>query len=302
MKRNETSPIICGTDFSANAKRAADVAAALAKLLGAPLRLVHASVIPSSPSTDEHLRAEAQRLQDGGAEINAEVIEGDADQVLVQVALQHSARLVVVSSLGRRVPARWLIGSVAERTAESATVPTLVVRDAAPFEAWALGERALKVFVGADFTASSDAALRWVAALRQLGPIKVIAGYVDSPMEEAGRLGVSGWHELPGSPPPLRGLLERDLRGKVSRVLGTEPVQVRGSAARGYGSRSKRRSRRRWHTSMERPQPALARFGFTRGPPACADERRVRAHAGRRANGRSAYPRVPSRACGGRSQ
>ena len=48
---------------------------------------------------------------------------------------------------------------VAERTAESAPVPTLVVRDAAPFEAWARGERALKVFVGVDFSASCAAAL-----------------------------------------------------------------------------------------------------------------------------------------------
>ena len=226
MNTTHSHPIICGTDFSENARRAADVAAALAKRLGAPLRLVHASAIPHSPITGEHLRAEAQRLHDAGADLTSEVIEGDADHVLAQVAQQHAARLMVVSSLGSRKSARWLLGSVAERTAESAAVPTLVVRDAAPFEAWARGERALKVFVGADFSASSDAALRWVAELRQCGPCEFVAGYADWPPEEAARLGVSGQPGLLENPPALQGVLERDLQEKVTRLLGKENVRV----------------------------------------------------------------------------
>ena len=227
MKTTTTHPIICGTDFSENAQKAADVAAALAKRLGVPLRLVHASAIPRAPLADEHLRAEAQRLHGAGADLTAEVIEGDADQVLPQVARQHAARLLVVSSLGSRKSVRWLLGSVAERTAESSPAPTLVVRDAAPFAAWARGERALKVFVGADFTASSDAALRWVAELRQFGPCEVTAGYADWPPEEAARLGVSGQSGMFANPPALQSVLERDLREKVSRMLGGEPIQVR---------------------------------------------------------------------------
>lgn len=102
--------------------------------------------------------------------------------------------MLVVSSVGRRGLSRWLLGSVAERTAESSSVPTLVVRDAACFEAWARGERSLKIFVSTDFSASSDAALRWAAGLRQIGPCEIIAGYVDSPPEEAARLELSGQH------------------------------------------------------------------------------------------------------------
>lgn len=227
MKNTNLNPIVCGTDFSENAQRAANVAAALAKRSGVPLRLVHASVIPRSSLTDEHLRAEAQRLHDGGTDLATEIIEGDADRVLAQVAQQHTARLLVVSSLGLRAPARWLIGSVAARTAESAPVPTLVVRDAGPFEAWTRGERALRVFVGADFTASSDAALRWVAELQQLGPIEIVAGYADWPAEEAVRLGVTGRLALLENPPPVQRVLERDLREKVTHVLGEEHVKVR---------------------------------------------------------------------------
>jgi len=230
MKTTNPNPIICGTNFSENARRAASVAASLAKRLGVPLRLVHASAIPRSPLTDEHLRAEVQRLHDGGADLTAEVIQGDADQVLVHVAQQHSARLLVVSSLGMRAPVRWLIGSVAERVAESSPVPTLVVRHAAPFEAWARGERPLKVFVGADFTASSDAALHWIVELRRLGPIEVVAGHADWPAEEAVRLGVSGRLALLENPSSVQRVLERDLREKVTRILGEEQVQVRVAA------------------------------------------------------------------------
>jgi len=235
MKPNETQPILCGTDFSGNARQAANVAAALAKRLSAPLRLVHASAIPASPITQEHLREEAQRLHDAGAGLTAEVIDGAAAEVLPQTAQRHAARLVVVSSLGRNAPARWLLGSVAERTAESSPVPTLVVRDAAPFEAWVQGERALKVFVGADFTASSDAALRWVAELRELGPIEVVAGYVDWPPEEAARLGLSGPLGVRGNLPAMQNVLERDLQEKVTRLLGSENVRV---AVRGNWGRA----------------------------------------------------------------
>ena len=41
MKPNEPTPILCGTDFSANAAQAATAAAVLAARSGKPLLLVH---------------------------------------------------------------------------------------------------------------------------------------------------------------------------------------------------------------------------------------------------------------------
>jgi nucleotide-binding universal stress UspA family protein len=230
MKPNEPTPIVCGTDFSENARRAANVAAALAARLNAPLLLVHACGLPLEGATQEtydaqttfarkRLEEEAQRLRALGAMVEETGADGAPDEVLTQVAQQHAARLLVVSSHGRRAPTRWLLGSIAERTAESAPVPTLVVRDAAPIEAWARGERALKVFVGTDFTASSDAALRWVAELRQFGPCEVVACYADWPSENATMLG--------RNLPPGQRVLERDLREKVTHMLGEDHVQVR---------------------------------------------------------------------------
>jgi len=226
MNNTDSKPIICGTDFSEPSRIAADAAVSLAKKFGAPLRLVHASEIAAAPLTQEHLQTEASRLQDIGTDLTTEIIEGAADEALVHTAQQHDARLIVVSSLGRRAPSRWIIGSVAERTAESATVPTLVVRDAKPFEAWARGERALKVLVGTDFTASSDAALRWVAELQKLGPCEVTAAYADWTPEEASRLGVHGSIGLVKNPGAVQRILERDVKAKVTALLSEENVRI----------------------------------------------------------------------------
>jgi hypothetical protein len=53
MKPNESTPIICGTDFSENARQAANVAAALATRLRGPLVLVHAAGLLNQGSTSE---------------------------------------------------------------------------------------------------------------------------------------------------------------------------------------------------------------------------------------------------------
>ena len=166
QKNAESTPIICGTDFSENARQAANVAAALATRLSAPLVLVHAAGLLNQGSTSEaydaviasfrkRLHEEAEHLRGLGATVEETLSAGAPDEMLAQLAQQRQARLLVVSSLGLRAPTRSLLGSVAERTAESSPVPTLVVRDAAPFESWARGERPLNVFVGADFTANS---------------------------------------------------------------------------------------------------------------------------------------------------
>lgn len=237
MKTNKSNPIFCGTDFSRNARQAANVGAALATRLGTPLVLVHAKgtlIHASTPevndalitSLQKALHEEAERLRGPGATVEECLSDGAPDEALVQLAQERHGRLVVVSSLGSRASARWLLGSVAERTAQSSPMPTLVVRDAAPFEAWTRGERSLKVFVGVDFTSNSDAALRWIAELRRIGPCEVVAGYVACPVEEAARLGVSCQHGIGGNLPEVQSVLEREIREKTIRLLGADNVRV----------------------------------------------------------------------------
>ncbi len=231
--------IICGTDFSQPAQGAADTAAALAVRLSDTLLLVHAqetaglrAITPQvlaewSAGLTTQLLEEAHLLRQLGAAVKEQLLTGLPDEKLVEISRRPGTRLVVVSSLGRRAPARWLLGSVSERTAERAAVPTLVVRDAAPLVAWARGERTLKVFVAADFSVATEAALHWVKELKQLGPCEVVVGHVDWPPEQQARLGLGGPLPLTENPPEAQHILERDLIARTSEILGDGAARVR---------------------------------------------------------------------------
>ncbi len=246
MKTTETNPIVCGTDFSENADKAAAVADAIARRLGAPCILAHSVDERGEFSENLHTRLmnddrprlaeHATRLRELGMAFEEKLLRGVPDDGVAHFAAQSGAQLVVVgaSVMGSHWLGRLLLGNISARIAESSSVPTLVVHDAAPFLAWARGERTLKIFVGVDFSTSSDAALRWIAELRQIGPCEVIAGYVDWPPDEAARLGVSGPVGLDKNPPEIQRMIERDVREKVARLLGAENVRVcvRGNAGR----------------------------------------------------------------------
>ena len=173
------------------------------------------------------LKAVAEPLRARGLVVRDVMLEGSPDEELVKRAMPKSCRLVVVSSLGKRAVKRWLLGSVSERTAQRAAVPTLVVRDSAPFEAWTRGERPLKVFVAFNFTATSEAALAWVETLQSIGPCEVTVGYVDFPPEQKRRLGGSLPFGAEGNPPEIQEILERDLKARVRELLGSSDFRMR---------------------------------------------------------------------------
>jgi nucleotide-binding universal stress UspA family protein len=231
--------IVCGTDFSENARRASVVAAALAGRIKEPLHLVHAIDVPVTgasrdkllkvlmASRRQDLKKEAHELRTAGVEVKEVIASGPPDEVLVDFVRNRRPRLLVVSSVGLRRPERWVLGSVSERAAERAMVPTLVVRNADPLLAWARGERALKVFVCFNCTQTSDSALRWVKNLREIGPCEVVIGHVNWPPEDWARLGARGpiWTE--GNPPEVTAALERDLHSRAEDLLGNLPFRLR---------------------------------------------------------------------------
>jgi len=236
MNTNDPRPILCGTDFSESATEAMRAASALAQRFNSPLILAHS--VDERAEFPDHLRhrlmndgrpqlaEEAKRLRKLGLTFEEKLLGGAPDDGVASFARSANARLVVVGASGTGSVGRWVLGNVAERIAESSPVPTLVVHSAEPFLAWVRGERALRIFVGADFTASSNAALRWVAELQKLGPCEVIAGYADWTPEEAARLGVHGAMALVGNPLVVQSILERDVKAKVAEALGEENVRV----------------------------------------------------------------------------
>lgn len=236
-KAKPTQQIICGTDFSIHAAEAADVAAALARRHLDTLVLAHvidhaayASGGPVAAQIEGFARArlarEADRLRATGVEVREKILAGRPEQQLTELAGQPGARLVVVASLGHIAPSRLLLGSVAERTAEAAVVPTLVVRGSRALLPWARGEAPLRVFLAGDFSASSEAACRWAGKLREFGPCEFIVGNADWPPEEHLRLGVPGPVALAENRPEITRILERDLRERVGKLLGQSPAKV----------------------------------------------------------------------------
>lgn len=230
--------ILCGTDFSSDARQAVQVAGAIAQRLNEGLVLLHAVEMPSLKASHatvlkmltakrrQELALAGKDLRSAGVDLKEQTVPGAPDEVLVSAAHTEGSRLIVVSSLGQRNRQAWLLGSVAARTAERAAVPTLVVRDADPLVAWARGERTLKVFVCFNFTLTSEAALRWVREVQSIGPCEVIVGYVDWPPEQWARLGPP-----PGSNDAKTGaataVMEREVRKRGIEILGDTSFRVR---------------------------------------------------------------------------
>lgn len=224
--------ILCGTDFSIHANEAANVAAAWAARSNGPLKLVHAletarldflskkDVNYLRAKLGRKLTAEGNRLRATGAEIVESLVLGRPNEVLTASAKDFKADLIVVSSLGHVPPVRWLVGSVAERTAQVSTAPTLVVREHAPLIAWAAGKRPLNVFVGYDFSETADEALRWAASLKKAGPCNITVAFSAWPPAAAWRMGIAGQSSLAQNPPEVQQLLERDLAEKCALLLG----------------------------------------------------------------------------------
>jgi nucleotide-binding universal stress UspA family protein len=83
------------------------------------------------------------------------------------------------------------------------------------------------VFVGYDFSASSDAALRWVASLTQIGNCHVTVAYVSWPPKETWRFGIGGHPPFRENDLIVRTLLERDLKERWAQTLGKGRSRLR---------------------------------------------------------------------------
>ncbi|MBX7207822.1 MAG: universal stress protein [Verrucomicrobiaceae bacterium] len=216
--------ILCATDFSKHAAVAADVAAALARKMSLPLRLVHCAqdfivmgdlpvVAVSAQPAREELKKEAERLRSTGVEVTEEFRTGSVSLQIVDVAAATPTKMIVIGSAGKGMAERWLIGSVAERVAESAPVPTLVVRQADLLLDWLNSGASLRLLCAVDLTASADAAICALQDFVTLGRGEVEAAYVRPPDDPAAsREEVS--------------IRQRDVWERLHAILGDVPVKV----------------------------------------------------------------------------
>ena len=237
-QKKDERPIVCGTDFSASAVEAVDIAAEMARRLNVKLLLLHVEEFRGLAVADpglfeqvvsrnrQELEREAERLRKSGTKVDQKLLSGSVFNELVDAAAESNARLMVVGAVGHGVARRLLVGSVAERVAETSAVPTLVVRPGSRLGSWLRGEHALKVLVGYDFSAAGDAALRWLNEMQSLGACETSIVHIDLPQEEAQRLGYHGPLPLTENPEEIQNFLERDLSERVAMLLPPEKVTI----------------------------------------------------------------------------
>jgi nucleotide-binding universal stress UspA family protein len=136
--------IVVGTDGSETAERAVREAGELAKGTGASVHVVTAFQAPfqgepfTGSAKQEHVdirRAaetvaarSAEHVAQQGVKVDWEAREGDAAEVIIEVATEDGADLIVVGNKGMTGIGRFLLGNVPNKITHHAPCSVMVVR------------------------------------------------------------------------------------------------------------------------------------------------------------------------------
>ena len=118
--------ILVGTDGSKTAAIAVDRAVEMAKATESKLTILSVGQLERA---NDVVKAEAARHDGSGVEIDTKIAEGDAADVLVEVA-SSGYGLLVVGNKGMTGASRFLLGSVPNKVSHHAPVALLIVRTA----------------------------------------------------------------------------------------------------------------------------------------------------------------------------
>ncbi|HNP69866.1 MAG TPA: universal stress protein [Kouleothrix sp.] len=77
---------------------------------------------------EAYLAARAARLEDAGLEVTFDVQIGSAPEIIVDIAHSSQIKLIAMATHGYSGLRRWVLGSVADRVVQAATVPVLLIR------------------------------------------------------------------------------------------------------------------------------------------------------------------------------
>ena len=228
--------IVCGTDLSEDSFDGLTAALAIASRRGEP-ELLLVNVLDAEAARDDagrdklaasaraRLESDADRLaRNSNVRVRGEVLFGPAVGSLVAATETEGGSLLVVGAKGHTNAPLIKLGGTSEALAGSASVPVLIVRDAAPFVAWAAGERPLRVMIGLDESASCEPAIAQVRQLRQAGPVDVVIGHVYYADEAARHYGLR-MKSMVDRDPELERLLERDLERRLGTLPGEGTVE-----------------------------------------------------------------------------
>lgn len=144
--------VLVPLDGSARAEQALPVAARLAQTVGGTVVLLRVVTIPNEfvsyvmlepiatqsviNATLEEARNYLERLTGSeslrGVRTETEVLLGQAAPTILSVVDSHHTDLIVLCSHGYTGMTRWILGSVAEKVSQLASVPVLVLREDEP--------------------------------------------------------------------------------------------------------------------------------------------------------------------------
>ncbi|MBZ0238065.1 MAG: universal stress protein [Deltaproteobacteria bacterium] len=243
MTTTATRTIVCGTDFTESARFAAEIAAALAAAMKAELRLVHvddtANVVLSDAGFRDRIHAAALAALEGeSARLRAEhrvvvtpqLLSGSPAAELAHFARAANALLIVVAAQGPTASI-FRVGGTAERVAQAAHVPVLLVRETEPLRAWLRGGTlAVAAMIGED--AASDRAVEWLRLLREVGACDVHALQAYYVGEAAHRYGLSP-RPLVVADPEIEEYVRRDIARRLATLSGAGSVTCHAVLALG---------------------------------------------------------------------
>lgn len=174
-----------------------DIAALLAARLHQRLTIVHAVNEPSRTMLPRELREslalferkylhdEIERVTGMGVCAEEDVRAGKPEEVVLRCASEDGVNLLVLAAGQHSRILLPKLGSVAEQVAAAAPVPTLIVRPPTKFIDWLEGRQKIRLFVAADLTPASEAALRWAMWLQQLGNATLVVAHIEREPAEA---------------------------------------------------------------------------------------------------------------------
>ena len=232
--------IICGTDLSKASGGALEVARALAAQRGdREVVLIH--VVDGEPGDAElaerraQLQAQAQpQPKAGDPRVRSELVVGPPDETLVGCAETSGSDLIVIAAQSRGERATSRLGTTAANIIARAHVPVIVVRDPAPWLAFARGDKPLKILLGIDDSATCDLGVQWTLALGKRGPIDVVLGAIYYPDDAAAYYGLPA-RSLVETDPEIERLMQRDLIRRFGGPALPIARQVSARARRGLG-------------------------------------------------------------------
>src|SRR5258708_20432241 len=179
--------ILVPLDGSPRAERAIPVAARVARASGGSIILVRVvstsvefwpSLVPQPAlaqvaidadiaSDEEYLKVITQSNSLAGIQIEAVVFFGPTAPTILTVARSYHADIIILCSHGYAGMKRWFMGSVAQKVAQYAALPVLVLREKGSIPAAPHPDptRPLRVLVPLDGSSQANAAIEPAASL-----------------------------------------------------------------------------------------------------------------------------------------